>query len=167
MLAIGRRTLLPGQHRRPGDRVPHSPADSGTLRRMSTDDARAAILAYENAQKDEDRLILSHLRAEIDRALPDAEAKVWHGAPVWFLAGNPVVGTWVRKAHVQLLFWSGQSFEEPLLRKEGKFQAAEARWTGVESFTDDDLRRWLDKARRIQWDYKNIVKRKGRLERLY
>ncbi len=28
------------------------------------------------------------------------------------------------------------------------------------------LRRWLSKARDIQWDYKNIVKRKGRLERI-
>ncbi len=28
------------------------------------------------------------------------------------------------------------------------------------------LRRWLAKARDIQWDYKNIVRRKGRLERL-
>jgi len=37
---------------------------------------------------------------------------------------------------------------------------------------DDDqtsarfLKRWLTKAREIQWDYKNIVRRKGRLERL-
>jgi hypothetical protein len=28
------------------------------------------------------------------------------------------------------------------------------------------LKRWLGKARDIQWDYKNIVRRKGRLERL-
>lgn len=27
----------------------------------------------------------------------------------------------------------------------------------------DDLARWLAKARDIQWDYKNIAKRKGRL----
>jgi len=28
-----------------------------------------------------------------------------------------------------------------------------------------DLKRWLKKASDIQWDYKNSVKRKGRLER--
>jgi hypothetical protein len=28
------------------------------------------------------------------------------------------------------------------------------------------LKRWLAKSRDIQWDYKNIVKRKGKLERL-
>jgi hypothetical protein len=30
----------------------------------------------------------------------------------------------------------------------------------------EDLRRWLAKARDIQWDYKNIARRKGRLGRL-
>ena len=29
-----------------------------------------------------------------------------------------------------------------------------------------DLKGWLGKAEQIQWDYKNIVKRKGQLERL-
>ena len=29
-----------------------------------------------------------------------------------------------------------------------------------------DLKRWLEKSIEIQWDYKNIVKRKGKLERL-
>ncbi|MBL8759582.1 MAG: DUF1801 domain-containing protein, partial [Phycisphaerae bacterium] len=29
-----------------------------------------------------------------------------------------------------------------------------------------DLKRWLKKSVAIQWDYKNIVKRKGRLDRL-
>ena len=29
-----------------------------------------------------------------------------------------------------------------------------------------DVKRWLKKASSIQWDYKNIVKRKGKLERL-
>jgi hypothetical protein len=28
------------------------------------------------------------------------------------------------------------------------------------------LKRWLEKSEQIQWDYKNIVKRKGKLERL-
>lgn len=67
---------------------------------------------------------------------------------------------------MRLLFWSGQSFDEPGLQPEGKFKAAEARYTSVDQINTTDLQRWLEKARNIQWDYKNIVKRKGRLERL-
>lgn len=29
-----------------------------------------------------------------------------------------------------------------------------------------DLRRWIKKSQNIQWDYRNLVKRKGRLEKL-
>jgi hypothetical protein len=67
---------------------------------------------------------------------------------------------------VRLLFWSGQSFEEPDLVPEGKFKAAEVRYTDVEQVDPKALKRWLRKAKEIQWDYKNLVKRKGRLERL-
>ena len=121
---------------------------------------------YALAFPDDRRAICAFLRTEIDAALPEASSKVWHGAPVWFLAGNPVVGYAVRKHHVTLLFWSGWSFEEPGLRPEGKFQAAEAWLTASEQVAVEDLRRWLRKCREIQWDYQNIVKRKGRLERL-
>jgi hypothetical protein len=131
---------------------------------MSTPDA--AILSYEGAQAESDRAICQWLRGHIDAALPEATRKVWHGAPVWFLDGNPVVGYWVRKQHVQLLFWSGRSFDEPALRPEGKFQAAELRIRDAAALDEGDLRRWLGKARTIQWDYKNIVKRRGQLERL-
>jgi len=67
---------------------------------------------------------------------------------------------------VRLLFWSGQSFDEPGLEPEGSFQAAEARYTSDDQIAAKDLKRWLKKAIEIQWDYKNIVKRKGKLERL-
>jgi hypothetical protein len=67
---------------------------------------------------------------------------------------------------VRLLFWSGQTFDEPGLKNEGSFKAAEARYTAVEQVDLVRLQRWLGKARDIQWDYKNIVKRKGKLERL-
>ena len=106
------------------------------------------------------------LATEIDRALPEAENKIWHAHPVWFLDGNPVAGYSKLKNCVRLLFWSGQSFDEDGLRPEGKFKAAEARYTAVGEVNVPDLRRWLGKAREIQWDYKNIVRRKGRLERL-
>lgn len=124
------------------------------------------ILSYNDTQMSNNRAICELLANEIDRALPDAENKIWHRNPVWFLDGNPVAGYAVLKNCVQLLFWSGQSFEEPDLHKEGSFKAAEARYTDVSEINIDDLRRWLDKSATIQWDYKNIVKRRGVLERL-
>jgi hypothetical protein len=63
------------------------------------------------------------LAKTIDSKLIEAENKIWHAHPVWFLDGNPIVGY-------------------------------------------SKLKRWLEKSRGIQWDYKNIVKRKGRLKRL-
>ncbi|HXV14861.1 MAG TPA: DUF1801 domain-containing protein [Candidatus Krumholzibacteria bacterium] len=113
-----------------------------------------------------DRKICDLLAKEIDKGLPEAENKVWHRHPVWFLDGNPVVGYSKLKDCIRLLFWSGQSFEEKGLAKEGSFKAAEARFTTADQVNAKDLARWLKKARDIQWDYKNIVKRKGRLERL-
>ena len=124
------------------------------------------ILAYNNAQSAEDKKICNLLAEEIDKNLPKAENKIWHAHPVWFLDGNPVVGYSKLKDSVRLLFWSGQSFEEPSLQTEGKFKAAEARYTSAEEINTKDLKRWLKKAKDIQWDYKNIVKRKGVLERL-
>ena len=113
-----------------------------------------------------DRAIAETLRARIDAALPEAEAKIWHGHPVWFLDGNPITGFSRLKDSLRLLFWSGQGFETPGLTPEGKFKAAEVRYTDAAQIDPDRLDRWLAEAREVQWDYKNIVKRKGRLERL-
>lgn len=113
-----------------------------------------------------DRAICELLAAEIDRHLPEAENKIWHRHPVWFLDGNPTVGYSKLKRCVRLLFWSGQSFDEPGLAPEGTFKAAEARYTAVEQVDVVNLARWLAKAREIQWDYKNLIRRKGKLERL-
>lgn len=121
---------------------------------------------YNNQQADNDNAICELLCNEINRALPEAESKIWHAHPVWFLDGNPVAGYSKLKGGVRLLFWSGQSFDEPGLQNEGKFKAAEKRYTDVSQINTTDLQRWLEKARDIQWDYKNIVKRKGVLERL-
>ncbi|RZA21755.1 MAG: DUF1801 domain-containing protein [Lysobacteraceae bacterium] len=122
--------------------------------------------AYNQAQPAAEKAICDLLARQIDRALPDAENKIWHRHPVWFLDGNPVAGYSTLKACVRLLFWSGQSFEEAGLQQEGSFKAAEARYTDADQVDLEVLQRWLGKARDIQWDYKNIVKRKGRLERL-
>ncbi|MDX1438423.1 MAG: DUF1801 domain-containing protein [Rubricoccaceae bacterium] len=121
---------------------------------------------YNKAQASGDRKICELLAAEIDRGLPEAENKVWHAHPVWFLEGNPIVGYSKLKNCVRLLFWSGQSFEEDGLGKEGSFKAAEARYTEAGQVDTEKLQRWLAEARNIQWDYKNLIKRKGKLERL-
>lgn len=124
------------------------------------------VQSYNNSQSKAEKHICDLLATEINRNLLQAENKIWHRHPVWFLEGNPVVGYSKMKDCIRLLFWSGQSFEEPGLQKEGSFKAAEARYTSVEQVDLQDLKRWLKKSLDFQWDYKNIVKRKGVLERL-
>src|SRR5690242_13975072 len=124
------------------------------------------VKTYNNSQSASDKAICDALADEIDSNLPKAENKIWHAHPVWFLDGNPIVGYSKLKDSVRLLFWSGQSFDEDGLQPEGTFKAAEMRYTKASQVKVKDLKRWLDKAKKIQWDYKNIVKRKGVLERL-
>jgi hypothetical protein len=121
---------------------------------------------YNKSLSPQDRMICNLLARTIDEGLPEAENKIWHAHPVWFLDGNPVVGYSKLKQCVRLLFWSGQSFDEEGLKTEGSFKAAEARYTAADQVDLENLQRWLSKARDIQWDYKNIVRRKGRLQRL-
>lgn len=127
---------------------------------------KLATAEYNESLDPCDREICDLLAFEIDRELIEAENKIWHGHPVWFLDGNPVVGYSKLKQCVRLLFWSGRSFNEPRLKDEGRFKAAEARYTDPRQVDSEELNRWLKKAREIQWDYKNIVRRKGKLERL-
>lgn len=125
------------------------------------------IQAYNKAQPDPETC--EALAAAIDRGLPKAESKIWHRHPVWFLEGNPIVGYHTLKGGggcTRLLFCSGRSFDEPGLAAEGSFKTAGVRYTAVDQISAKDLKRWLGKAIKIQWDYKNIVKRKGKLERL-
>lgn len=123
-------------------------------------------VAYNEALGEEEQEICDLLARTIDKNLKDAENKIWHAHPVWFLDGNPIVGYSKMKGCVRLLFWSGQSFDEDDLKAEGKFKAAEIRYTARDQVDAPSLKRWLSKARKIQWDYKNIVRRKGKLERL-
>ena len=124
------------------------------------------ITKYNDFQAPADRAICQRLAEQIDRGLPDAENKIWHAHPVWFIDGNPIVGYSKLKNCVRLLFWSGQSFREEGLEKEGSFKAAEARYTDAEEVDAEQLQRWLAEARDIQWDYKNLTRRKGQLQRL-
>ena len=125
------------------------------------------VKAYNNNQSLEDKKICNILATEIDRNLPEAENKIWHAHPVWFLDGNPVAGYSKLKAGIRLMFWSGAGFEEENLKPStGKFKDASILYTSVEQINKKDLARWLKKSKNIQWDYKNIVKRKGKLLRL-
>jgi len=125
------------------------------------------IKEYNSKQSTEDKKICNILAAEIDSSLPEAESKIWHAHPVWFLDGNPIVGYSKQKAGIRLMFWSGESFDEEKLKPgTGKFKDASIFYTLAEQIKVKDLKRWLKKSKSIQWDYKNIVKRKGRLIRL-
>ncbi len=125
------------------------------------------IVAYNEAQSATDKDICALLAAELTKHLPGAENKVWHAHPVWFLEGNPIAGYSKQKAGIRLMFWSGADFGEPVLNVLGeKFKDASVFYNSVEEINLSDLQRWLEKSMHIQWDYKNLVKRKGKLERL-
>lgn len=126
----------------------------------------ADIRAYHSAQTAANRKMLARLGEVVSEALPKAESRIWHGGPVWFLDGNPIVGYHVIKGGVRILFWSGRSFKESGLAPEGSFQAAEMRYADAADIKMTPLRGWLRQAKRIQWDYKNIVKRKGKLVKI-
>jgi len=126
-----------------------------------------SIKAFNDAQSVEDQRICRTLKREIDRGLPEAESRIWHGHPVWFLDGNPIVGYSKLKDCIRLMFWSGADFEEPDLKPgTGKFKDASIRFTDASQINKADLGRWLEKSKSIQWDYKNIYKRKGKLVRI-
>ena len=125
------------------------------------------ILKYNARQEPNHKKVCDLLAKEIDRGLPEAESKVWHAHPVWFLDSNPIVGYSKQKPGIRLMFWSGADFEESGLNEVGKkFKDASVFFNAAVEVKKPDLRRWLKKAREIQWDYKNIVRRKGRLVRL-
>ena len=125
------------------------------------------LKTYNNKLTPEEKKICNILASEIDSGLPEAESKIWHAHPVWFLDGNPIVGYSKQKAGIRLMFWSGESFEEEKLEPgTGKFKDASIFYTLIEQVKVKDLKRWLKKSKEIQWDYKNIVKRKGKLVKL-
>lgn len=125
------------------------------------------IKAYnENLSKEESEICYT-LAQKIDEVLTSTESKIWHAHPVWFINGNPIVGYSKQKNGIRLMFWSGADFDEELLSVRGKkFKDASIFYTQASEIVAKDLKRWLLKSKEIQWDYKNIVKRKGKLERL-
>jgi hypothetical protein len=125
------------------------------------------IKAYNDKQTAVNKAIFDLLANTIDNELTEAESKIWHAHPVWFLDGNPIVGYSKQKAGIRLMFWSGADFEEENLNVRGaKFKDASIFYNTISEIETIDINRWLKKSREIQWDYKNIVKRKGQLDRL-
>ena len=125
------------------------------------------IKTYIQTQTPTDQEICTLLVKIINKELTDAESKIWHAHPVWFLNGNPIVGFSKQKAGLRLMFWSGADFEEEHLNIKGaKFKDASIFYSNLQQINTEDLKRWLQKAKIIQWDYKNIVKRKGELIKL-
>lgn len=125
------------------------------------------ITLYNQNQEDGAREICEQLSTILYQLLPNAENKIWHRHPVWFLEDNPIVGYSKLKAGIQLMFWSGASFEEEGLKPgTGKFKDASKLYTSIDEINLEDLNRWIEKSKLIQWDYKNIYKRKGVLLRL-
>src|SRR5690606_24703925 len=133
-----------------------------TLNYMDT-----GIQSYNDEQIPGDSAICNLLYREICKHLPEAVNKIWHGHPVWFLDKNPIVGYSKQKAGIRLMFWSGAGFAEEGLNIRGaKFKDASIFYQAVSEIEPDALNRWLEKSKEIQWDYKNLIKRKGVLERL-
>ena len=125
------------------------------------------IQKYNSSQTESDQEICSKLTEIIGENLSDAESKIWHAHPVWFLEGNPIVGYSKQKKGIRLMFWSGKSFNEDLLNVHGeKSQDASVFYNDVSEINEADIKRCLKKSEKIQWDYKNIVKRKGELIQL-
>ncbi|MBN9336365.1 MAG: DUF1801 domain-containing protein [Chryseobacterium sp.] len=125
------------------------------------------IISYNQNLEIEDQKIVDILSEEICKHLSEAENKIWHAHPVWFLDGNPIVGYSKQKKGIRLMFWSGKDFDEEKLSVEGKkFQDASIFYNDWNEINKEHLKRWFEKSGKIQWDYKNIVKRKGVLERL-
>jgi hypothetical protein len=132
-----------------------------------TTEMNTEIRAYNDKQTLYDKEICDQLLIIIDNELTEAENKIWHSHPVWFLNGNPIVGYSKQKAGIRLMVWSGADFnEEKLNVRGGKFKDASVFFNNISDIKKIDLKRWLKKSREIQWDYKNIVKRKGQLEKI-
>ena len=70
------------------------------------------IKSYNNQQTITDKEICDLIATTIANELTDAENKIWHAHPVWFLDNNPTVGYSKQKKGIRLMFWSGADFDE-------------------------------------------------------
>ncbi len=106
------------------------------------------IQDYNDKQVTDCKGICDRLATIIDKGLPEAENKIWHAHPVWFLEGNPIVGYSKEKLGIRLMFWSGADFEEENLSIRGeKFKDASIFYNRVSDIESTSLERWLQKSR--------------------
>ena len=125
------------------------------------------IKLYNQQQTASDQEICNLLAQTINEELTEAECKIWHTHPVWFLNSNPTVGYSKEKKGIRLMFWSGTDFDVENLNVKGqKFKDASIFYNHVSEVNTKELIFWLQKSREIQWNYKDLVKKKGKLERL-
>lgn len=122
---------------------------------------------YNISQSNEHQQVCEVLKYQISKNLSNATSKIWHAHPVWFINDNPIVGYSKQKKGIRLMFWSGADFDEDALIIRGqKFKDASIFFNNATEIDVKELERWLKKSEHIQWDYKNIVKRKGVLIKL-
>jgi hypothetical protein len=133
---------------------------------IALEDAMDPIEDYSRQLDPSLRKICEELRKVIDSGLPHSASRLYHGAPVWFIDENPIVGYSLKRGKIALLFWSGQSFKESGLSPVGKHKAAEISFGDSAEVDDDRLAKWLAESERVMWDYKSIIKKKGKLELL-
>jgi len=117
------------------------------------------IGAYSRAQPTALRTTCDRLRKLIDAALPKTTSRIWHGSPVWFSDENPVVGYSATAKAISLLFWNGQSLDEPALKPVGKYRAAQVQFGGAAEIDSQVVRRWLKKAGANVFDSKSFFQK--------
>jgi uncharacterized protein YdhG (YjbR/CyaY superfamily) len=109
------------------------------------------IHLYNQHQTESDNQICDLLAQIIDNELIEAESKIWHTHPVWFINNNPIVGYSKQKKGIRLMFWSGADFNEDNLNIKGqKFKDASIFFNKIDEVNTAELIGWLKKSREIQ-----------------
>lgn len=132
--------------------------------KASESEGAEAITQYNAALSPEHAAICNALRKEIDATLPTSTCKIWYANPVWFIGADPIVGYNITaKKTVNLLFWSGQLFDESALKAAGKFKAAQIQFKHESEIDLKALQGWLKKSALHIFDYNAM--RKGKLDK--
>jgi hypothetical protein len=135
---------------------------SNTKPAASTMEGADSITQYNAALSSEHAAICNALRHEIDAVLPGSTCKIWYANPVWFIGDAPIVGYNITaKKTVNLLFWSGQLFDEQNLKASGKFKAAQVQFKTASKIDVNALHGWLNKSAVHIFDYNAM--RQGKL----
>lgn len=119
---------------------------------------KALLASYHKQFEPRVKKIMLLLKAELDAGLGEANCKLYHGAPVWFVGENPVAGYSLNSRGVCLLFWNGQNFKSANLHKVGKFFAAELRLNSVDDIDTKELKSLIAKSKKQVWDSATYMK---------